>query len=121
MIQKIFVRSALLEIFRSAGFSANPYDLHPLCHYIYYDRTKQWLKGTAGLIPVGSTKAACAIIEYTLYGYSTEMKKAISSGDSFSPASFIDQEILKKVEELADEDTRNTLLWKAQAIKNRQK
>jgi len=117
MIQKILVRSVLLNIFKSAGLSSNPYDLHPLCHYIYYDRTKQWLKGIAGLIPLGSTECACKIIENTLFGYSTEMKKAIRSGDSFYPKDFIDEKILKKVEGLADEDTRNTLLGAATSYK----
>jgi hypothetical protein len=107
MLTKIRVRSLLLKSFENTRFGTNPYKLHPLAHYVYYDSLNAWL-------PILKKQyddvydMAAELVRRTNDGISPEKYlkyiSEASEGDPYSEDDLIDEDILKHVNSLTDGD-----------------
>lgn len=114
MLTKIRVRSLLLKSFENT-FGTNPYKLHPLAHYVYYDSLNAWL-------PILKKQyddvyeMAAELVRRTNDGISPgkylKYISELSEGDPYSEDDLIDDDILKHVNSLTDgDDSLKTVMY----------
>lgn len=106
MIKKIKVRSLLLASFQGTRFGTNPYKLHPLADYIYYDALNAWLPilKKEGL---DDYDIAAEIVKRATHGWCPEKyARLASSGQPYKEEDLVDESLLKHVDSLTDGDER---------------
>ncbi len=119
MLKKIKLRAGLLSCWQGTRFGTNPYDLHPLANYVYYDSLNAWLpifKKQGLSVP----DMAMELCSKTIRGISpTKFSKAIASGQSFTDEELVDVEIVNQVNILCggDEDIKNMMVGCAARLK----
>ena len=107
MFLKIKLRQLLLIAFEGTRFGTNPYSLHPLANYIYYDAMNDWLPVLKQMKKDGSDNQF--IIEQfvmnAVRGISADkFYKAASSEESFKPEDLKDENLLQLISSLTDGD-----------------
>ncbi len=119
MIKKIRLRAALLSCWQGTIFGGNPYDLHPLANYVYFDSLNAWLpifKKQGLSIP----DMAMELTSNTVRGICpVKFSKAISSGKGVTDKELIDPQIVNQVNILcgADDDVKNMMVGLALRLK----
>ena len=119
MIKKIRLRAALLSCWKGTIFGGNPYDLHPLANYVYFDSLNAWLpifKKQGLSIP----DMAMELTSNTVRGICpVKFSKAISSGKGVTDKELIDPQIVNQVNILcgADDDVKNMMVGLALRLK----
>ncbi|MDB0059009.1 hypothetical protein N9F35_02260 [Gammaproteobacteria bacterium] len=119
MLKKIRLRTGLLSCWEGTRFGTNPYKLHPLAHYVYYDSLNAWLpifKKQGLSVP----DMAMELCSKTIRGISpTKYSEAISSGKGVREDELVDAEIVNQVNILCggDEDIKNMMVGSAAVLK----
>ena len=119
MLTKIRLRTGLLSCWQGTRFGTNPYKLHPLAHYVYYDSLNAWLpifKKQGLSVP----DMAMELCSKTIRGISpTKYSEAISSGKGVREDELVDAEIVNQVNILCggDEDIKNMMVGSAAVLK----
>jgi len=119
VLTKIRLRTGLLSCWQGTRFGTNPYDLHPLAHYIYYDSLNAWLpilKKQGLSIP----DMAMELCSNTIRGISpAKFNEAFSSREFLSDEELIDENIINHVNELCDgsETLKNMMVGSAAVLK----
>ena len=119
MLKKIRLRTGLLSCWKGTRFGTNPYELHPLANYVYYDSLNAWLpifKKQGLSVP----DMAMELASKTIRGISpAKYSEAISSGQGVREDELIDAEIVNHVNSLCggDEDLKNMMVGCAARLK----
>jgi len=105
------VRSLLLKSFENTRFGTNPYKLHPLAHYVYYDSLNAWLPILKKQYDDAHDMAG-ELVRRTIKGISPEKYlkyiSEASDSDPYNEDDLVDEDILKLVDSLTDGDDRLT-------------
>tara|TARA_B100000902_G_scaffold59384_1_gene66373 strand:- start:4402 stop:4773 length:372 start_codon:yes stop_codon:yes gene_type:complete len=115
MFLKIKLRSLLLKSFEKSRFGTNPYKLHPLAHYVYYDALNAWLPVLKQMKKAGASDVEMLekFVMNSMQGYCpNKFYKAATSGESYKMEDMIDSNLVNQVNILCDgnEDLRNMMI-----------
>ena len=115
MFLKIKLRALLLKSFENTRFGTNPYKLHPLAKYVYYDALNSWLPVLKQMKKSGASDVEMMeqYVMYSMQGYCpSKFYKAASSGQSYEMEDMIDNNLVNQVNILCDgnEDLRHEMI-----------
>lgn len=108
MFFKIKLRHLLLISFQGTRFGTNPYSLHPLANYIYYDSLNAWMPALKMMKKSGASPEEI-VEQYVVKALRGICPKkfyiAASSGEEYHLDDLVDQEIIDFQETLCQGDT----------------
>ena len=115
MFLKIKLRALLLKSFENTRFGTNPYKLHPLANYVYYDALNAWLPVLKQMKKAGASDVEMLeqFIMNSMQGYCpNKFYKAATSGESYKMEDMIDSNLVNQVDILCDgnEDIRHMMI-----------
>ena len=105
MFLKIKLRGLLLKSFEGTRFGTNPYSLHPLANYIYYDAFNEWLPVLKMMKSEGASNEVIVeqFVVNAIKGVCPKkFEKAASSGESFKDEDLIDENIVSLVNDFCE-------------------
>lgn len=115
MFLKIKLRQLLLIAFEGTRFGTNPYSLHPLANYVYYDAMNDWLPVLKQMKKDGADNQFMIeqFVKNVISGVSADkFYKAAASGESYNPDDLIDDSLLNLIDSLTEGEERlPTLLY----------
>ena len=97
MFLKIKLRNLLLQSFQGTRFGTNPYSLHPLSNYIYYDALNAWMPVLKKMNKEGASNLEMVEMFVRLATEGVCPQKyyeAASSGNSYNYEDFIDESLV---------------------------
>jgi len=97
MFLKIKLRALLLKSFEGTRFGTNPYSLHPLSNYIYYDALNAWMPVLKKMKKEGASNLEMVEMFVRLATEGVCPQKyyeAASSGSSYNYEDFIDESLV---------------------------
>ena len=107
MFLKIKLRQLLLIAFEGTEFGNNPYSLHPLANYIYYDAMNDWLPVLKQMKKDGLDNQDIIeeFVKNAVRGISADkFYRAASSEESFKHEDLKDENLLQLISSLTDGD-----------------
>jgi len=107
MFLKIKLRQLLLLSFEGTRFGTNPFSLHPLANYIYYDALNSWLPVLKKMKKSGASTEEILdsfVMKATQGICPKKFEKSVLSGNAYKTEDLIDSSILKHVDSLCDGD-----------------
>ena len=107
MFLKIKLRALLLKSFEGTRFGTNPYSLHPLSNYIYYDALNAWLPTLKEMKKEGASNEEMVeqFVMNSIKGICPEkFYAAASSGQPYKDQDLIDESLVNQVNILCDGD-----------------
>ena len=115
MFLKIKLRTLLLKCFEGTRFGTNPYKLHPLANYVYYDCLNAWLPVLKQMKKEGASEVEIMeqYVLNSMQGYCPDkFYKAASSGESYKTEDMIDSSLVNQVNILCngEEDIRTMMI-----------
>ena len=107
MFLKIKLRTLLLKSFAGTRLGTNPYSLHPLSNYIYYDALNAWLPILKKMKNEGASNEEMvkSFVMNSIQGICPQkFDKAVTSGESYKNEDLIDESLVNLVNSLCEED-----------------
>ena len=109
MFLKIKLRTLLLKSFAGTRFGTNPYSLHPLSNYIYYDALNAWLPFLKKMKNEGASNEEMVkrFVMDSIQGICPQkFDKAAASGESYKNEDLIDESLINLVDSFCEGDDR---------------
>tara|TARA_B100000214_G_C23557402_1_gene441253 strand:- start:72 stop:449 length:378 start_codon:yes stop_codon:yes gene_type:complete len=109
MFLKIKLRALLLKSFQGTRFGTNPYSLHPLSNYIYYDALNAWLPILKEMKKEGASNEEIVekFVMKAIKGICAQkFYNAVLSGESYKDEDLIDESLVNLVNDCCDGDKR---------------
>tara|TARA_X000001036_G_C20254750_1_gene633621 strand:- start:204 stop:575 length:372 start_codon:yes stop_codon:yes gene_type:complete len=115
MFLKIKLRALLLKSFERTPFGTNPYSLHPLANYVYYDALNAWLPVLKEMKKQGAGNAEMLeqFVMNSMQGYCPDkFYKAASSEEPYKMEDMIDDKLVSHIDALCngDESLRHLMI-----------
>ena len=107
MFLKIKLRNLLLQSFQGTRFGTNPYSLHPLSNYIYYDALNAWLPTLKEMKKEGASNEEIVeqFVMNAIQGIcSQKFHEAASSGEAYKHEDLIDESLVSIVNDCCEGD-----------------
>ena len=101
MFLKIKIRQLLLMAFEGTRFGTNPYSLHPLSNYIYYDALTEWMPVLKQMKKDGADNHYMVeqFVKNAVKGVCPQkFYEAVKSGESYKPEDLIDANLVNLIE-----------------------
>jgi hypothetical protein len=109
MFLKIKLRALLLKSFEGTRFGTNPYSLHPLSNYIYYDALYAWLTTLKEMKKEGASNEEMIeqFVMNSIKGICAQkFYEAASSGKPYKNEDLIDDSLVNLVDDFCEGDER---------------
>ena len=109
MFLKIKLRALLLKSFEGTRFGTNPYSLHPLSNYIYYDALNAWLPTLKEMKKEGASNEEMVelFVMNSIKGICPEkFYAAASSGQPYKDQDLIDESLVNLIDDYSEGDER---------------
>ena len=109
MFLKIKLRALLLKSFEGTRFGTNPYSLHPLSNYIYYDALNAWLPTLKEMKKEGASNEEMVeqFVMNSIKGICPEkFYVAASSGQPYKDQDLIDENLVNLIDDYSEGDER---------------
>ena len=107
MFLKIKLRSLLLQSFQGTRFGTNPYSLHPLSNYIYYDALNAWMPVLKKMKTEGASNEEMVeqFVMNAIKGICAQkFHEAASSGKPYRDKDLIDENLVSLVNDCCEGD-----------------
>tara|TARA_B100000214_G_C23670386_1_gene491683 strand:+ start:186 stop:563 length:378 start_codon:yes stop_codon:yes gene_type:complete len=107
MFLKIKLRTLLLQSFQGTRFGTNPYSLHPLSNYIYYDALNAWMPVLKKMKKEGASNLEMVEMFVRLATEGVCPQKyyeAASSGNSYNYEDLIDESLVNLLNDYCQGD-----------------
>ena len=113
MFLKIKIRQLLLMSFEGTRFGTNPYSLHPLSNYIYYDALNEWVPVLKQMKKDGADNhyMVTQFVSNAVKGVCPQkFYQAVKSGESYKQEDLIDANLVNLIEGFCEGDERLTTM-----------
>ena len=99
----------MLKSFEGTRFGTNPYSLHPLSNYIYYDALNAWLPSLKEMKKEGASNEEMVelFVMNSIKGICPEkFYAAASSGQPYKDQDLIDESLVNLIDDYSEGDER---------------
>ena len=113
MFLKIRIRNVLLRSFQGTRFSTNPYALHPLADYVYYEALNTWLSVLKEMKKEGASieEITMELVTHALYGHCpNKLFELVNSNQEYTKDDLIDENLVAHVDSLCEDERLKTMM-----------